>query len=57
MNWGFRRFGDAIGNPRLGRRLVQTVGNRATPVLAVTGAFMTAYNAMIAAQCALGVLE
>ncbi len=57
MNWGFRRFGDVVGNPRLGRRLAQTIGNRATPVLAVTGTFMTAYNGTIAAQCGLGVLE
>ena len=56
LNYLFRRVGQAVGSPALTGSLV-AFGDVVTPILAVTGAFTGAYDATVAAQCALGVLE
>jgi RHS repeat-associated protein len=56
VNYGFRAFGRAIENPALGRSLTK-FGDKATPALAVFGAFTGAYNATIYLQCRGGLLE
>jgi RHS repeat-associated protein len=56
MNAVFRRVGRAIGSRALTGTLV-TIGNVATPVLAVTGTFLGAYDATILLQCSLGIIE
>ena len=55
MNAAFRGFGRAIGKPALGRSLT-TFGDKATPALAVFGAFTAAYNAATYVQCRAGLL-
>ena len=56
MNYGFRALGRAVNNPSLGRSLTK-FGDRATPALAVFGAFTAAYNATTYLQCRGGLLE
>src|ERR1700756_866126 len=55
MNWAFRRIGNAAGNPALKKSLTK-FGDRATPALAVFGAFTAGYNASIYVQCRQGLL-
>ncbi len=56
LNYIGRRIGQAFGSPALTGALV-AVGDVATPVLAVTGSFISGYNATIIAECLLGVIE
>jgi RHS repeat-associated protein len=55
MNWTFRRIGNAAGNPALKKSLTK-FGDKATPALAVFGAFTAGYNASIYVQCRQGLL-
>ena len=55
MNWAFRRIGNAAGNPALKKSLTK-FGDKATPALAVFGAFTAGYNASIYVQCRQGLL-
>ena len=52
LNWAFRR----ISSGGLRGTLV-SIGNKVTPVLAITAVFTGAYDLTIAAQCASGVLK
>ncbi|MGH9766052.1 MAG: RHS repeat domain-containing protein [Blastocatellia bacterium] len=52
LNWVFRRISSGSV-----RGVLTSIGNRVTPVLAVTGAFTASYDVTIAAQCASGLLK
>jgi hypothetical protein len=52
LDWVFRRI---LSAPAL--KAAISVGNKATPALAVTGTLTASYNATIAAQCLAGILE
>jgi len=54
IDWGFRAFGRAIGNAKVGRMLVTNVGKPATGILAAIGVGTLAYNGSIAVQCYAG---
>ena len=56
LNRVFRQIGRAAGSPVLTGALIG-IGDVLTPALAVTGAFVTAYNGTIIAQCLAGLLE
>ena len=56
LNRVFRQIGRAAGSPLLTGALIG-IGDVLTPALAVTGAFTTAYNGTIIAQCLAGILE
>ena len=56
LNRVFRQIGRGTGSLALTGALVG-IGDILTPALAVTGAFTTAYNGTIIAQCLAGILE
>ncbi len=61
LNYVFRSAASALGNPTIGgvslKGALVTVGDIATPALAVPGAFSAGYNLSTAVQCGLGVIE
>jgi len=56
LNAVFRRVGRAAGSRALTGTLI-AIGDAATPVLAVTGTFLGAYDATIFAQCRLDIIK
>ncbi len=56
LNYVFRKVGRAVGSTALTGSLV-AIGSALTPTLALSGAFMGAYDATIFTQCLLGVLD
>lgn len=56
INMVGRGLGRSIGSPKVTGAIVK-VGDKATPVLAIIGAFTGAYNFTIDVQCHLGILE
>lgn len=56
INMAGRALGRSIGSPKVTGAIVK-VGDKATPVLAVIGAFTGAYNVTIDVQCHLGILK
>ncbi len=56
LNATFRFAGDLAGSPSLKGTLVG-IGDKATPALAVTGAFTGSYNATIMVECGCGVIK
>ena len=51
-----RYLGKLLNRPGLSSAIVK-FGDRATPALAIAGAFTMAYNTAIDTQCSLGVIE
>jgi RHS repeat-associated protein len=56
LNYVIKRASQAVGSQKM-HQILRPIGDKITPVFAVTGVFTLSYNSTILIQCLLGVLE